>query len=397
MSLRCQIFLRLQRFPFIVAASFMAVLAAAAAPSSHVEPAKSGGDVRYAVRDLGPLPWIADEVLAKISDSGEISFWRATANGTVHAFAVTGESERDLGTLIGHGSSISGDLNAHGQIVGWSVSGKNLVDSRASTRAFLYSGDRMLDLGTLGGPDTRATGINDGGQVVGVSTLPDGTKHAFLYSQGKLADLRTLPGGSYSTANAINSNGMIVGAAETSTHAVHAVAWTGNTPRDLGTLPQGTRSRAIGLNNHGEIVGFSQAEGEDIHAFMYANGGMHDLGSLGNDPIRANAINDRGQIVGLSGVNKYVRHAFVWQNGKMEDLNRLIPAGLTWSLKEAYDINNRGQILCAGTRAGLSGDQHLLLLNPSTKLVAKAPADRARLSHEQRIRALQAIAQFYSK
>lgn len=104
---------------------------------------------------------------------------------------------------------------------------------------------------------------------------------------------------------------------------------------------------------------------------------MHDLGSLGNDPIRANAINDRGQIVGLSGVNKYVRHAFVWQNGNMEDLNRLIAADGRWQLREAYDINNRGQILCSGTRAGLSGDQHLVLLNPSTKLSARARVERA--------------------
>jgi probable HAF family extracellular repeat protein len=346
----------------------LAALAHLGASPGDVAGARSDRDVRYAVRDLGPLPWVGDDVLAKIADSGQISLWRATADGTVHAFTLKAGSEHDLGTLNGHASSISRDINAQGQIVGYSVSGKNLVDSLATAHGFVYSRLRMLDVGTLGGRDSQATAINEPGQVVGVSSLPDKTRHAFLYSQGKLTDLGTLPGGDYSTANDINTSGIIAGAAETATHSIHAVVWTGSTLRDMGTLPGGRRSRAIGLNNNGEIVGFSEAEGEDIHAFFYANGVMRDLGSLGNDPVRANAINDRGQIVGLSGVNKYVRHAFVWQNGKMQDLNRLIAGDVPLRLREAYDINNRGQIVCAGTRAGLSGDQRLVLLNPSTKL-----------------------------
>jgi probable HAF family extracellular repeat protein len=356
----------------ICAALVLGVFATAARPRSDVVGATSAANIRYAVRDLGPLPWVADDVLPNINDSGEISFWRATADGAVHAFAVNAGSELDLGTLNGHASSVSRALNARGEIVGWSVSGRNLVDSLATTHAFLYSRGRMLDLGTLGGRDSQAIGINEAGQIVGVSTLPDKTRHAFLYCEGKLTDLGTLPGGGYSTANGINRSGVIAGAAETATHLIHAVVWTSNTLRDLGTLPAGTRSRAIGLNDNGEIVGFSEAEGEEIHGFLYARGVMRDLGSLGNDPIRANAINDRGQIVGMSGVSKYARHAFIWQDGKMEDLNRLIAGELSWRLGEAYDINNHGQILCVGTRAGASADRRLVLLNLSTKLPAKA-------------------------
>lgn len=360
-------------FVWISAAFAVTFLAWTEAPASDMAGDKSGTNAFYTVRDLGPLPWVGGDVLPRISDSGEIASWRATTDGTVHACALNAGSEHDLGTLKGYVSSVSRAVNAQGQIVGWSVSGRNLVDSLATTHAFLYSRDRMLDLGTLGGRDSQAIGINDAGQIVGVSALQDKTRHAFLFRQGKLTDLGTLPGGGYSTANSINRRGVIVGAAETAAHLIHAVMWSSNKVQDLGTLQRGMRSRAIGLNNENEIVGFSEAEAEEIHGFLYANGGMRDLGSLGNDPVRANAINDHGQIVGLSGVSKYVRHAFVWRNGHMKDLNRLILREAPWRLREAYDINNNGQILCAGTRAGASGDQRLLLLNPSTKLAADAP------------------------
>src|SRR5437763_9990063 len=54
-------------------------------------------------------------------------------------------------------------------------------------------------LGGLGGSLTIANSINNAGQVVGMSALPSGDFHAFLYSGGKTTDLGTL-GGTNSTA-----------------------------------------------------------------------------------------------------------------------------------------------------------------------------------------------------
>jgi len=39
----------------------------------------------------------------------------------------------------------------------------------------------MLDLGTLGGGEARADGINNRNQVVGTAFLPDGTQHATVW------------------------------------------------------------------------------------------------------------------------------------------------------------------------------------------------------------------------
>ncbi len=73
-----------------------------------------------------------------------------------------------------------------------------------------------MDLGTLsGGPDSQGLAINNAGQVVGVSQRGGGaTVHAFLYSSGQMMDLNDLInptlGISLSRATAINDSGQIV-------------------------------------------------------------------------------------------------------------------------------------------------------------------------------------------
>lgn len=329
----------------------------------------------YEAIDIGPLLRSgAADAAPRINASGEISYWQAMADQTIHAFTCKGGRTQDLGTLEGFASSATTRANARGQKIGWSISSKNLLDSGATTHAFLYSQDKMVDLRTLGGRDSKAMDVDASGQAVGMSSLPDGSVHGFLYREGKLEDLGTLPGGTYSAAYAINSNGLIAGAAETATHLVHAVIWN-NRRRliDLGTLRGGLRSRALGLNDRGNIVGFSEAGGDETHAFLYANGRMQDLGSLGNDPVRADAINNRGQIVGASGVSAFTRHAYIWENGRMQDLNSLISTDRTQYLQEAYDINDEGQIVCVRKRTVASRDWHLVLLNPLKRGHAPSP------------------------
>lgn len=69
--------------------------------------------------------------------------------------------------------------------------GRFAVDGH-SAHAELY---RLTDLGTLGGSSSSAFGINDTGQVVGSSAIAgDAVQHAFLYSNGSMADLGTLGG-----------------------------------------------------------------------------------------------------------------------------------------------------------------------------------------------------------
>ena len=82
------------------------------------------------------------------------------------AQAVVQYTVTDLGTLGGTDSYAYG-INASGQVVGYCHTTGNAAD-----HAFLYSGSTMTDLGTLGGTDSYANGINDSGQVVGMPTPP---------------------------------------------------------------------------------------------------------------------------------------------------------------------------------------------------------------------------------
>jgi probable HAF family extracellular repeat protein len=84
----------------------------------------------------------------------------------------------------------------------------------------LFERGAVHDLGTLGGNSSSASGINDRGQIVGFSTTASGDFHAFLYENGVMTDLGTLPGSNFSVANGINNRGDVVGAS-----GGHAVLW----------------------------------------------------------------------------------------------------------------------------------------------------------------------------
>src|SRR6266511_4065711 len=65
----------------------------------------------------------------------------------------------------------------------------------ASARADSPAAYTVIDLGMLPGDTySLASGINERGDVVGSSSLGDGTTHAFLWRRGRMVDLGALPG-----------------------------------------------------------------------------------------------------------------------------------------------------------------------------------------------------------
>ena len=117
---------------------------------------------------------------------------------------------RSLGTLGGR-NSFAVAINSSGKVVGTA----NRADG--TTHAFLVSGGAMRDLGTLGGENSDAFDINDEGDVVGRAQVApgDATTHAFVLGKNQVTDLNSLipadSGWVLREARAINNNGEIAG------------------------------------------------------------------------------------------------------------------------------------------------------------------------------------------
>src|SRR6266545_3092383 len=93
----------------------------------------------------------------------------------------------------------------------------------------------IIDLGTLGGSNSKAVDINDKGQVIGESTTLSGDTHGFIWQEGLITDIGTL-GGSYTKPIHINNKGQITGESATASGAIHAFIWQEGQITDLGTL-----------------------------------------------------------------------------------------------------------------------------------------------------------------
>jgi probable HAF family extracellular repeat protein len=104
----------------------------------------------------------------------------------------------DLGTF-GAAQATLRDINDAGQIIG--VTSNGLSGADAASNPFIlrdtngngkYELSEVTNLGSLGGKTGTVNGINELGQVVGSSTDKDGKSRAFVWTEGKLADLNTL-------------------------------------------------------------------------------------------------------------------------------------------------------------------------------------------------------------
>jgi probable HAF family extracellular repeat protein len=333
----------------------------------------SAASTTYTIKDLGTLSGGSSTFPHGVNTSGQIVGEASGSAGNTRAFLYSGGQMQDLGTLPNAicPDSIANAINDSGQVVG------EACYSFGYRHAFLYSGGQMQDLGTLpndacsgqlSNPHSSAKDINASGQVVGWACNSSAAHHAFLYSGGQMQDLGTLSGGFNSEARAINDSGQVVGYSQLfpspTGGSPHAFLYSGGQMQSLGTLPNGSVSEAYDINRSGQVVGYSYTTSTGTpHAFLYSGGQMQDLGTLGGSLSHALGINDSGQVVGNSSPPTGRTHAFLYSGGQMQDLNSLIPADSGWELINAVAINTSGQIIGTGI---INNQTRAFLATPDT-------------------------------
>ena len=252
----------------------------------------------------------------------------------------------DLGTLGGAESAAFG-LNDLGEVVGWSTV------PNGQMHACRWTEGVAVDLGTLGGTQARAWAINNAGVVVGESLLAGGSGNgnfkAFVVKDGTMSALPTL-GGNWSVGYAINDAGFVAGIAANASQQEKMVRWNagqaGNPITNLGPLTTHQRSRGYGINAGGFIAGWGYTPlGGPNDALLYSPpvADIVQIGGFGQfQNAEAYDVSDAGTVVGSSAPTSGGNwNATLW-------LPRAITTPVIlgsfpdYEISELYDINGGG-------------------------------------------------------
>ena len=316
------------------------------------------------------------------------------ANGINNRGQVVGEASRsdavirpvlwqngqtiDLGTL-GGAAGKAFDINESGVIVG------RATNAAGRLRPFIMdyaNGGPMREIPPHAGAvpaanttDGTAYGINSSGVAAGHGRNGAALFQAFT-SNGTSTTTVPTPGGSNGRAWDINDAGQIAGWGRDASNAIVGYRWDPIAGLVIvGNLVPGADVFGVGINNSGHVSGAIQKDfGHQTpgrtaisRSFLWNGSTIIDIGLVpGFDGSAANLINDHGQIVGLAfnfdvNGNAINSTAFLHENGVNHNLNTLIPASSGWYLTNAYDINERGQIVGQGV---FQGQTRAFLLTP---------------------------------
>jgi len=361
---------------------------AASAPAATN--ASSNSVAAYNTLSILSLDGKASEARA-INDAGQVVGWAEVANGHIHAFMYSGEKMTDLGALSGDTSSAEA-INSSGQVVGWSGLRANMSSSIPS----LTSPRGAPPIGTI--------------------------YHGFIYNGGELKDNAMVgfgasggPQWNLGAATGINSSGTFTetvgtiasvgfdvsqpwaGIPDLSKHvAGSAMVFVGHGGRNIcyGKVRSDSwGSVACALNDLGQVVGAAALDANApqashvAHAYFFDGKEVQSLGALGGDNSVALGLNNHGLVVGwaetggTAGMTGSVGnpHAFLYQTGKMQDLGTLNGG----TVSQANGINAAGQIV--GMASIADGTFHAFLyadgkMKDLNDLVGKAMLTNARLS-----------------
>ncbi len=333
-------------------------------------------DYRYAIFQIGLS---TNNVGTRALDETGAAYGDAKF-GVRHAFAWTPPDGPliDMRSFGGQQyNSYAYDVNSLGWVVGTTLQGtRNIATLWKPNQGGGYD---VSDLGNLGVNDAEANGVNDVGQIVGISDTPMSQwTQAFIWQDDVMTQLPSLADDTTS-AKAINQLGTIVGFARDADSHARAAIWKDDDGDEAYSLEEFGPGTCWSVNDMDEMAGeYFFVGASDWHAFLRRSDGT--LVDLHNDLLgfqsRAYGLNNQSQAVGIcyygnQGPDTAV--AFVWTATEgMLDLNLLIPPLTGKELSGAHVINDSGQIAADGGDPNLFDAESYLLSPVFPSMTVKA-------------------------
>lgn len=309
--------------------------------------------------DLGVLEGGKDSYAYAVSEDGTVIAGKAR-DADRKSFPVRFDyTQGNIETLndLGGGRPRPTAANNSGAITGYATLETEDGTPRIYNAFYNKSGAELVNLGTLGGTDSRALGMNNNDMLVGWSaSKADNSDHVAFMTDASSATPVLKPlegeilGGKRSFAFDINDSNQIAGVATKPDGSAIAFIYKDGVTTELGSLDSSGYSEARAINDKGETTGWSLTTSGKYAAFMHDGTNMTELPGLGGD-TQAYDINTHGHIVGSANDTEDNRHAFVYKDGHLMDLYKMIPAAdkENWKeLREAYSISDDGVVVGRG-------------------------------------------------
>lgn len=238
--------------------------------------------------------------------------WPALAYGLQYTF-VTVDYNPTINSITYDRTLLTG-INDNGDILG--------VSSFANTQHVTF----LTDVGVSGftqvppppwGPNESGFGLNDAVDIVG------GYMPAFQLSGGTYTEI-AVPGSYGTSASDINDSGHIAGSFNpldferdptVGKGASHGYLFNGTTFTPL-FVPGADQTVGLGLNDNDDVVGEYINAAFDIRAFLHTGGAYHDISVAGAGRVEAYGINGAGDIAGVVDSNNiWTGYGFLYQGG----------------------------------------------------------------------------------
>jgi hypothetical protein len=294
-----------------------------------------------------------------INNRGEVVGVEFSGEGTARGFVLRGRKPALLPMPKGASESVAAGINDEGIVVG-------SVGAGASVRGVLWRGEQV---GVLSGGQRDTLGMTVAQSGVAAGIAIDGPPPPMLpnlWTEQPSWELERVgqplaaiavgmvwkrPGEGKEIGaffpQAGNESGVLAGVALQKDQPLPALFKNGK----IASLPapEGVRIAAPMAVNDSEIVvgGAVVGEGDEtrVRPVGWSNGRSGFLPVPGGRQGMALGINGNKVVVGTISVGERWPHAALWKDGKVVDLDKAVKDKNGWTLIQARDINDKGQIV----------------------------------------------------